>query len=104
MKRTYNLIVILFAVAVALGAFYMGQPAAAQGEKIVMYMQMGGTQGDGTTLARTTGAEKEGSGRTAAGRPPGPEGELRRQLFSLLESCSIAMPADCSPDVVRRTR
>ena len=56
MKRTYNLIVILFIVAVALGTVYMGRTASAQDQKIVMYMQMGGTQGDGTTLARTNGA------------------------------------------------
>jgi len=42
--------------ALLLGAFGVAQPVAAQGDKIVIYMQMGGTQGDGTTLGRTNGA------------------------------------------------
>jgi len=32
-------------------------PAAAGGPQLVVYMQMGGTQGDASTLARTNGAE-----------------------------------------------
>jgi simple sugar transport system substrate-binding protein len=32
-------------------------PAAPAGEQLVMYMQMGGTQGDASTLARTNGAQ-----------------------------------------------
>jgi len=55
MKRMSGVIVVLMVLALVLGA---SLPAAAQGdEKIVVYMQMGGTQGDGTTLARTNGAK-----------------------------------------------
>ena len=58
MKRLSGVIVVLMVLALALGALNTAQPAAAQGEeKIVIYMQMGGTQGDGTTLARTNGAK-----------------------------------------------
>lgn len=58
MKRLSGVIVVLMVLALVLGAFSTSQPAAAQeGEKIVIYMQMGGTQGDGTTLARTNGAK-----------------------------------------------
>ncbi len=58
MKRLSGVIVVVMVLALALGAFNMAQPAAAQGgDKIVVYMQMGGTQGDGTTLARTNGAK-----------------------------------------------
>lgn len=39
-----------------LGALFGAQAWAAEKE-IVVYMQMGGTQGDGTTLGRTTGAK-----------------------------------------------
>lgn len=53
MKRTYKLIVLLFVVALAMGAM---PTVTAQDDTIVVYMQMGGTQGDGTTLARTNGA------------------------------------------------
>ncbi len=55
MKRARNLIVVLFVVALALGMVQTVRPVAAQ-DKIVVYMQMGGHQGDGTTLARTMGA------------------------------------------------
>ena len=55
MKRASILIFVLFVVALALGAVHTIQPAAAQ-DQIVVYMQMGGAQGDGTTLARTNGA------------------------------------------------
>jgi len=54
MKRMSRVIVVLMVLALVLGA---SLPVAAQeDEKIVVYMQMGGTQGDGTTLARTNGA------------------------------------------------
>ncbi len=56
MKRAYIFVVVLFVVAVALGASPMARQATAQDDKLVVYMQMGGTQGDGTTLARTNGA------------------------------------------------
>ncbi len=51
MKRLVQLLLILIGVTLALSA-----AAAAQDEEIVIYMQMGGTQGDASTLARTTGA------------------------------------------------
>ena len=58
MKRLSGAIAILMVLTLVLGAFGAAQPAAAQGDKkMVMYMQMGGTQGDGTTLARTNGAK-----------------------------------------------
>lgn len=57
MKRFSSLIVAIAIVALALGAAFAGQPVSAQdGDRLVVYMQMGGTQGDGTTLARTNGA------------------------------------------------
>ncbi len=55
MKNARNLIVVLFVVALAVGMVQTVRPAAAQDE-LVVYMQMGGHQGDGTTLARTMGA------------------------------------------------
>ncbi len=55
MKRARNLVVTLFVVALALMMVQTVRPVAAQDE-IVVYMQMGGHQGDGTTLARTNGA------------------------------------------------
>ena len=69
MKRLSGVMVVLMVLALVLGAFTAAQPAAAQGdEKIVIYMQMGGTQGDGTTLARTNGAKAaaEAPGHRAA--------------------------------------
>jgi simple sugar transport system substrate-binding protein len=54
MKRLINVLVILVIVAVA---FWGGQPTKAQDNKITIYMQMGGTAGDATTLARTNGAK-----------------------------------------------
>lgn len=57
-KRVYVLVVALFVFAVALGATHITHRAAAQDEALVVYMQMGGTQGDGTTLARTNGARQ----------------------------------------------
>jgi len=56
MKRLSGVMVGLMVLALAVGVVNTPQPAAAQGGKIVIYMQMGGTQGDGTTLARTNGA------------------------------------------------
>ncbi len=55
MKRFWKLTVVLLVIVMAVGAIQLAQPVAAQ-DKIVVYMQMGGTQGDGTTLARTNGA------------------------------------------------
>jgi len=55
-KRLVSLIIVLTVVALALAAAYPTRLATAQDDKIVIYMQMGGTQGDGTTLARTNGA------------------------------------------------
>jgi simple sugar transport system substrate-binding protein len=54
MKRAWILIVLLLVVAVAMPAGYTKQ-AAAQ-DKIVVYMQMGGNEGDPSVLARTIGA------------------------------------------------
>jgi len=55
MKRLSRLsIIIVCAMVLTLGL--SAQPAATQGDPLVVYMQMGGTQGDGTTLARTNGA------------------------------------------------
>jgi simple sugar transport system substrate-binding protein len=52
MKRFIGLLIILTAFTLILS----GQMLTAQDDEIVIYMQMGGTQGDGTTLARTNGA------------------------------------------------
>jgi simple sugar transport system substrate-binding protein len=69
MKRTFSILsVVLLAVLVlsACGtAATSAAPAAAApttapaaaGKQLVIYMQMGGTQGDASTLARTNGAE-----------------------------------------------
>jgi len=51
MKRFVQLMLIVIGVALVLFG-----TAGAQDEEIVIYMQMGGTQGDASTLARTTGA------------------------------------------------
>jgi simple sugar transport system substrate-binding protein len=53
MKRFCIVMVVVLAATLALTA---GQMATAQ-DKLVVYMQMGGTAGDGTTLARTNGAK-----------------------------------------------
>lgn len=54
MKRFCSVIVILMVVSSVLMA---GQsPKATAQDKLVIYMQMGGTQGDASTLARTNGA------------------------------------------------
>jgi simple sugar transport system substrate-binding protein len=53
MKRYFRLITLLIVLTLALS---MGQSSVAQDDEIVVYMQMGGTQGDASTLARTNGA------------------------------------------------
>ena len=53
MKRFVTLLTVLLALTLVLSA---GNISRAQDE-IVIYMQMGGTQGDPTTLARTNGAK-----------------------------------------------
>ncbi|MEJ2662423.1 MAG: substrate-binding domain-containing protein [Spirochaetia bacterium] len=64
MKAKYLLLTaLLLGLTLALSVFLAcGQPGKAEGEqapanKIVIYMQMGGTQGDPSTLARTNGAK-----------------------------------------------
>jgi simple sugar transport system substrate-binding protein len=64
MKAKYLLLTaLLLGLTLALGVFLAcGQPGKAEGEqapanKIVIYMQMGGTEGDPSTLARTNGAK-----------------------------------------------
>jgi len=52
MKRILNLLAIGLALMLVLS---LGQAIVAQDE-VVVYMQMGGTQGDASTLARTNGA------------------------------------------------
>jgi simple sugar transport system substrate-binding protein len=54
MKRFIRLLIISLIVALALSVVQLG--VVAQDDEIVIYMQMGGTQGDPTTLARTNGA------------------------------------------------
>lgn len=55
MKRFIRLLGVLLVVVLALSVVQLN-PAVAQGDEIVIYMQMGGTQGDASTLARTNGA------------------------------------------------
>jgi simple sugar transport system substrate-binding protein len=55
MKRLLVLMVIVLVVA-AVVPMTQSHQATAQDDKLVVYMQMGGTQGDPTTLARTNGA------------------------------------------------
>ncbi len=52
MKRIFSTLTILLVVIVVLTTGSI----TAQDEEIVVYMQMGGTQGDASTLARTNGA------------------------------------------------
>jgi len=47
---------VLVILMVATFVLSAGQPIAAQDDEILIYMQMGGTQGDPSTLARTNGA------------------------------------------------
>jgi len=55
MKRFGALLAILIAICMVASPALMNR-AQAQDDPIVVYMQMGGTQGDGTTLGRTNGA------------------------------------------------
>jgi simple sugar transport system substrate-binding protein len=54
MKHIIRSLIVLMGLALILAAIPMG--ITAQDEEIVVYMQMGGTQGDASTLARTNGA------------------------------------------------
>lgn len=55
MKRFCSLLIVVLVLAVVLPAGHAA-PAAARQDKLVVYMQMGGTEGDPSTLARTNGA------------------------------------------------
>jgi len=60
MKRLFSLFAILTVVAVTLsgcGATPTAAPSGATGKQLVVYMQLGGNQGDPSTLARTNGAK-----------------------------------------------
>jgi simple sugar transport system substrate-binding protein len=50
MKRFLSILAIVMILSI-------GAPLAAQDDEIVVYMQMGGTEGDASTLARTNGAK-----------------------------------------------
>ena len=52
----YRFVKVLAILMVAMLVLSMGQTIVAQDDEIVVYMQMGGTQGDASTLARTNGA------------------------------------------------
>ena len=54
MKRYFALMIVFALTVLAIVPF---AAAVAQDQPIVVYMQMGGTQGDPSTLARTNGAE-----------------------------------------------
>lgn len=54
MKHIMRLVILLLGVSLILSVAPLN--IAAQDEEIVIYMQMGGTQGDASTLARTIGA------------------------------------------------
>ncbi len=54
MKRYFALMIVFALTVLAVIPF---AAAVAQDQPIVVYMQMGGTQGDASTLARTKGAE-----------------------------------------------
>jgi simple sugar transport system substrate-binding protein len=56
MKRVFNILAILLVVAFAL-SMTSSVPTAAQGKKLVMYMQMGGDPGMPSVTARTNGAK-----------------------------------------------
>jgi simple sugar transport system substrate-binding protein len=53
MKRVLNLLAVMIVLMLVLS---LGQIAVGQDDEIVVYMQMGGTEGDASTLARTNGA------------------------------------------------
>ncbi len=61
MKRILNVVAILMVVSMILSACSAApaatQAPAASGKQLVVYMQMGGTAGDGSTLGRTNGAK-----------------------------------------------
>lgn len=57
MKRLWIVLVLLMVVALAVPAGQTARNAEAQ-DQLVVYMQMGGTAGDASTLARTTGARE----------------------------------------------
>jgi simple sugar transport system substrate-binding protein len=58
MKRIFSILSILIVATLILSACASksAAPAADTGKQLLVYMQMGGTQGDGSTLARTNGA------------------------------------------------
>ena len=56
MKRFAIVLVILVATVLVFSVGHFS--ATAQDEKIIVYMQMGGTAGDASTLARTNGAKE----------------------------------------------
>ncbi len=65
MKRAHNMLAILMVAILVLSACQAAAtpvpaapaaPAASAGKQLVVYMQMGGTAGDASTLARTNGA------------------------------------------------
>jgi len=55
MKRILTLVAILVGISLVASPIFLMKSAEAQ-DKLVVYMQMGGTQGDGTTLGRQNGA------------------------------------------------
>jgi len=56
MKRFCTLLVLLLVAALVLSSGTPTNVSTAQDDKLVVYMQMGGTAGDASTLARTNGA------------------------------------------------
>lgn len=60
MKRFFSLLTVLMVLTLVLSAFAPFAPASAApkaDKQLVVYMQMGGNQGDPSTLARTNGAK-----------------------------------------------
>jgi len=57
MKRLWIVLVLLMVVSLAIPVGQTSKNAEAQ-DQLVVYMQMGGTAGDASTLARTTGARE----------------------------------------------
>lgn len=53
MKRFFHLLTVMMVLTLVIS---LGQSMMAQDDEVVVYMQMGGTMGDGATLARTNGA------------------------------------------------
>jgi simple sugar transport system substrate-binding protein len=56
MKRFFSLLTVMMILTLVLSAFAPFAPAKAD-KQLVVYMQMGGNQGDPSTLARTNGAK-----------------------------------------------